>query len=67
MKRYSLTTQTFTGDIVFTYNAAGLLVGIQINADLTDVACRWVFNSAPFTVERLMNWPIKNKTITEIK
>ncbi len=65
MRRFELTGD-FDGKITYTYRSDGVLIGINVNANLSDVAIKWVIQTAPHRVEGLDAMPWKNKTLKEL-
>jgi len=63
MKQFILTSTGFEGSIIYRFDEEDKLKGFDIEATLTDSAREWIINSAPRTVEKLMSFPMRSKTI----
>lgn len=68
-KKYILTSELFTGEIVFKYNLKGFLSTVEIKASgMTIEIFDWIWNNLPKTTDRISEY-IKeagNFTITEV-
>jgi hypothetical protein len=65
---YSLTSNNFTGEILFTYNDAGLLTAMEVNADLDEKQHIGFLKMLPCNYNALVDWQRKHShlSITEV-
>lgn len=70
MKNYSLTSERFSGEILFTYNEDGKLDALEIRAEISAEQRAWLYKNLPVNetaLEALVKIPGSTMKITQIE
>ena len=63
MKQFVVTSEKFSGDILYKFNAEGNITCIDILAEITDEERRWLLEHIPPSIPSLENMVSKAKTL----